>query len=215
MAVIYKPPRILIVEAIRRNARYLKGVVLDIGSGESKGYESLFNYEKYITLDINPDYKPDIVASAEKIPLKDNSIDSILCTQVLEHTKEPLKIIEEIYRVLKPGGYVLLTAPLINEIHGEPDDFWRFTNFGFEYLFKKSGFKSVKIEQLGGFFSSQAYLKIRYLIDRFDLPNRRWLGFLRLPIKWYAKIMMFLDKMDKSSANKKHAFGWCVIAQKL
>lgn len=193
----------------------MKGVVLDVGSGKIKRYASFFEYDKYIALDINKENKPDIIASADNIPLDNNSIDSIICTQVLGDVKDFSKVIREFYRVLKPGGSILLTESLLNELHDEPDDFWRFTKFSLGYLFKKNEFKIIEISQRGGFFASQAQLKIRYLIDKFNLYNRKWSWILRPFIRFYGKFMLFLDKIDKSKANRKHALGWYVLAKKI
>jgi len=214
MPVIFQPERFLLEEQIKKYSRYIKGVVLDVGTGKIKRYTSLFKCDKYITLDINKEHKPDIVASADHTPLNNNSVDSILCTQVLGDIKNPSEVIKEFYRVLKPGGIVLLTESLLNELHDEPNDFWRFTKFGFKYLFEKSGFKVIDIDQRGGFFTSRAQLKIRYFIDRLNLYNKKWSWILRPILKFYGKFMLFLDKIDKSKANRKHALGWCVLAKK-
>jgi len=187
---------------------------LDVGSGKFKRYDFFFKYDKYITLDINPKHKPDIVASADNIPLKDGLMDSIICTQVLGDIKNPSVVLKEFFRILKSGGVVLLSESLLNELHDEPNDFWRFTKFGFRYLFEKNGFEIIKVKQIGGFFSSQAQLRIRYFIDRFDLYNKKWSFIIRLPIRFYGEFMLFLDRIDKSKANQKHAICWCVLAKK-
>jgi len=214
MPYIYQPERILLEKQVRKYARYIKGIVLDVGSGEPKRYASLFKYNKYITLDIDKKCKPDIVASAEKIPLDDESVDSIVCTQVLGDVRDFETAVKEFYRVLKKNGVVLLTESLLNELHSEPNDFWRFTSFSFRYIFKKNKFKIIKIDQRGGFFSSQAQLRIRYLIDSLDLYNKKWSFILRPLIRFYGKFMMFLDEIDKSRANRKQTLGWCVLAKK-
>ena len=213
--VIFQPERILLRVQIRKYSPYVKGVVLDAGSGKSNRYSDFFdNVSKYITLDIDPDNNPEIIASVEDIPLSDESIDTVISTQVLEHLKSPELAIKEFYRVLKHGGYALVTIPQCGELHEEPNDYFRFTNFGIKYLFENAGFELVNIDQRGGFFSTIAQLKIRYLIDRFDLYDRK-LTILFLPIfKLYGKFMIFLDKQDNSSANKKHALGWCLLVQK-
>jgi SAM-dependent methyltransferase len=185
-----------------------------LGGGKTKRYAALFSCDKYITLDINPENNPDIVASADKIPLEENSVDSIICTQVLGDVKEPVIVLKEFYRILKSGGHVLLTESLLNELHDEPNDFWRFTEFGLGEIFRKSGFRVLETDQRGGFFASQAQLKVRYLIDKFNLCHKKWSFILRPLIRYYSKFMIFLDKIDKNKANRKHALGWCVLAKK-
>ena len=141
-------------------------------------------------------------------------MDSIVCTQVLGDVRDFETAVKEFYRVLKKNGVVLLTESLLNELHSEPNDFWRFTSFSFRYIFKKNKFKIIKIDQRGGFFSSQAQLRIRYLIDSLDLYNKKWSFILRPLIRFYGKFMMFLDEIDKSRANRKQTLGWCVLAKK-
>ncbi len=211
---IFQPDRCLLEKQIKKYASYIKGVVLDVGGGKIKRYASLFNYDKYIVLDINSENHPNIIASAERIPIEEKSIDSIVCTQVLGDVKEPVVVLKEFYRILKDNGYVLFTESLLNELHDEPNDFWRFTKFGLKEIFEKSEFEIIAIDQRGGFFTSIAQLKIRYLIDRYNLYNKEWSFFLRPLIRWYGKFMIFLDKIDKNNANNKHALGWCVLAQK-
>lgn len=212
---IFNPGRILLEKQIKKYAPNLKGTILDIGSGKYLRYKSLFNYEKYITFDNDPKNNPDIMGSAEFIDLPENSIDNIVCTQMLGDIKNPTLVIKEFYKILKRGGFVLLTESLLNEIHDEPNDYWRFTEYGLKYLFESNGFKIVDISRRGGFYVSRAQLFIRYLIDRFDLYNKNIFTFILGPIiKIYGKSMMFLDKIDRTKANKKHTLGWCVLAKK-
>lgn len=212
--VIPQPDRILLRRQIKKFSHYIKGIVLDVGAGGFKRYDDLLKFDKYITLDINPENKPDILTSAENIPLKDNSVDSIICTQVLGDIENFSQVISEFYRVLRPGGTILLTESLLAELHDEPHDFWRFTSFSMKNIFEKAGFELIEINQRGGFFSSQAQLQIRYLIDRFNLYSRWWVRFLN-PCLWLCcSLAILLDKLDKSLANRKHVLGWLIVAKK-
>ena len=137
-----------ILKAVKSCAPKIKGVVLDIGAGKSP-YKKFFTYKKYITID-NHDY-PGIDISADitkRIPLKNKSIDSVVCFQVLEHIKEPKKAIDEIYRILKKGGVCLLTTHMAAPLHGEPHDYYRFSKYALKELFKD--FEYVKIKPNGG-----------------------------------------------------------------
>lgn len=202
-------------QQMKKHSHYIKGVVLDVGAGSFDRYSDLFSCEKYLRVDIDPKNKPDIVASAENIPLGDRSVDSVVSTQVLEHVKEPEAAIYEFYRILKPGGYVLATVPQWGELHEQPNDYYRFTNFGIRYLFEKVGFRVIELEQRGGFFSVMAQTRTRYLMDRFNLPEKNlWFFLLWLPVKICGRLAIFLDRIDTSTANRKHALGWCVLAKK-
>ncbi len=214
MHVIFQPERVLLKRQIKKYSSFVSGVVLDAGSGGFDRYSELFKFEKYIRLDVDESSNPDIVASAEKIPLEDKSVDTIVSMQVLGDVKNLNKAIFEFFRVLKPGGVVLLTESLMSSMHDEPFDFWRFTNFSLESLFESAGFKIEKIEERGGFWTSCAQNSIRYLIDRFDLYDSFLGKILWLPISLFSRVMMFLDSIDKSKASKKQTMGWLVIAKK-
>jgi ubiquinone/menaquinone biosynthesis C-methylase UbiE len=108
--------------------------VLDVGSGGS-------NYNRFfpnrVTVDINPDKKPDVIADAHNLPFKDQEFEIVLCTEVFEHVKNPFKVEEELWRILKSGGTLILTTRFIFPIHDAPNDFWRFTKYGLRLLFNR------------------------------------------------------------------------------
>ncbi len=214
MTYIYQPDRILLDKQIEKYHYYIKGRVLDIGAGSFSRYADFFNFREYIKMDIESGDNIDVVGRAENIPFKDQNFDSVVCTQVFEHLTKPLKAASEIYRVLKKGGHCLFTVPQTNELHAEPHDYFRYTKFGLIEIFSKTGFKILECDQRGGFFTMQAQLIIRYFIDRFNLYQRRWSRIFNPPFKLFSKFMMFLDRIDKSKANRKHTIGWCLVVRK-
>lgn len=121
------------------------GKILDIGSSRESYVKD--HYSNVTTLDIEP--PADLVADVMAIPLPDSSIDTVCCFETLEHVKNPFKAMEEIYRVLKPGGLFLGSAPFSYELHGEEyGDYWRITRQGWEELLKK--FESVQTAPYSG-----------------------------------------------------------------
>ena len=128
----------------------------------------------------------------ENIPYEDNTVDSIICIEVLEHVRNPFKAIDEIYRTLKPGGKVFFTTPFLLGYHGktkkqnsikhdhdEYPDYFRFTHQGLELLFQY--FSEVNIEVLNGpvemlmtnarLFKLLNYKMIRKVVDIIDFPK--------------------------------------------
>ncbi len=212
---IYQIERTLLWKQVARHAKYLSGDVLDVGGGEHSRYKDLISCDTFVNLDIQPGPDVDIVASADAIPLPDGSKDAILSTQMLEHVVFPEQCVREMYRVLKKGGYAVVTAPQWNELHAEPHDYWRYTKYGFVELFERNGFKEVEHHQRGGFFSMAGQMTIRYCIDRFDLQNHAIAGsiFSRI-FQIIGNIAIFLDRIDTSVANRKHAIGWCFVFTK-
>lgn len=137
-----------ILKGVSYFASRIRGKVLDIGAGKTP-YKHLFNYDQYITMDNHLYSGIDISADVTKrIPLKKETIDSVVCIQVLEHITEPQKAIDEIYRILKKGGCCLLTTHMAAPLHGIPYDYYRFTPFILKKFFKK--FSHVEIQPHGG-----------------------------------------------------------------
>lgn len=211
---IFQPRRFSLDEQIKKFSPYIKGKVLDVGAGSYSRYTDFFNFKEYVKMDILPGKNIDVVGRAESIPFGDETFDAIVCTGVLGDIKKPEQAILEFHRVLKRGGAVLLTESFMNELHDEPLDFWRFTEFSLEYLFKEAGFNIVSINRQGGFFSVMASSSIRYLISRFNLYSHAWAKIFSPCFKIYSKMMFVLDKIDKSEINKKFALGWCLLAKK-
>jgi predicted SAM-dependent methyltransferase len=212
---IFQPERILLRQQVKKYSKYITGKTLDIGSGEGGRYKGLFPCIEYITMDVENGDGIDIIGRAEVIPLPDNSVDSIVCTQVLEHLDMPFESVSEMYRVLRVGGHILLTAPQINELHEEPNDFFRYTRFGLASMFEKVGFKTVEYEQRGGFFTTIAQIIIRYLIDKWRLYSHPIIGkIVGKIVLLFGKVMIWFDKLDKSQANKKNTLGWCFVFRK-
>lgn len=117
--------------------------VLDLGSGGSS-YDRFF--PNRLTVDIDPERGPEIVADIHKLPFKDEEFEIILCTEVLEHLVRPSVAIAEIHRVLKKKGMLLLTTRFVYPIHDAPGDYWRFTIFGMRELFKNWDIVELKPE---------------------------------------------------------------------
>ncbi|HEX9608932.1 MAG TPA: methyltransferase domain-containing protein [Candidatus Paceibacterota bacterium] len=117
--------------------------VLDIGAGGSS-YHRFF--PNRVAIDVDPARKPDVVADAHELPFEDNEFEIVLCTEVLEHLKEPRVAIGEMNRVLKRGGTLILTTRFVYPIHDAPNDFWRFTKYGLRELFKEWDIIELKAE---------------------------------------------------------------------
>jgi len=212
---IFQPDRYLLKQQVKKYSHYIKGKVLDVGAGKFSRYRSLFACDKYIKMDVEKSNNIDVLGSAENIPFDNETFDSIVCTQVFEHLKVPNKAAREIHRVLKKDGYCLITVPQINELHEEPNDYFRYTNFGIAEIFQRNGFQLIKCDQRGGFFTAISQMQIRYLIDKFDLYKKSLISriFSKLA-RLYGGLMIWLDKIDQSKANKKHALGWLFIFKK-
>ena len=157
---------------------------LDIGSGGS-------SYGRYFpnrfTVDIDPARNPEMVADAHALPFPDNEFARVLCTEVLEHTREPRQVAKELMRVLKPGGMLVLTTRFAYPLHDAPGDYFRFTRYGLQELFSSWSIVEIRSE-LGDFATIAA------LLQRIGFQTRLRAGRLSKALL-YAAVWVF-SKLD-------------------
>lgn len=185
---------------------HYRGTLYDLGAGESPYKEFFLVYaQKYIAVDWAGslhDTKSDISADLNQpLPIASNVADTVVSISVLEHLHEPATMINETFRILKPGGRFILQVPWQWRVHEAPHDFFRYTPYGLKYLLDKAGFVDIVIESQSGFFSMWL-LKFNYFSLRFTLAPRplRWLIKTTLRPIWYLnqKAAPYLDKLDKN-----------------
>jgi SAM-dependent methyltransferase len=124
---------------------------LDLGADKSPYRELLASRQYSVeTLDISRDGGADHAGTAEATGLPDASFDLVLCTQVLEHCKNPWAAVREIHRILKPGGHLIASAPHVWFFHPHPTDHWRFTQEGMAHLCREAGLEPVTLLAQGG-----------------------------------------------------------------
>lgn len=119
------------------------GPVVEIGSFIVKGHEKLANLRsffpqlKYIGCDIRKGPGVDRIENVEKLTFKNGKIGTVLILETLEHVQNPIKAMSEIHRVLKKDGIAIVSSLMNFRIHNYPEDYWRFTPRGIEYLLRK------------------------------------------------------------------------------
>jgi len=101
----------------------------------------------------------------------DGQFDFVVCDQVLEHVEgNPQRAVDEIHRVLKPGGVAVLTTCFLNPIHNDPGDFWRFTPSALKMLFGNFS----QIIEVGGWGNRLACLLLELGFRFVNIPHSRW-----------------------------------------
>jgi SAM-dependent methyltransferase len=177
-------------------------VVLDAGAGECR-HATLFEHARYLGTDNGHgdrarwDYSHlTFFSDLENLPVPDRSVGAVLNINVLEHVSDPLRVLSECHRVLRPGGRLFLVAPQSWLMHQAPHDYYRFTRHGLEYLLRKAGFTSLTVDPVGGTFwnlgSRTLYILTHFEGWRFPLAVllAPIFGFL-IPFACY-----YLDKLD-------------------
>lgn len=157
-------------EAVAAWGADLKGTVLDLASGDgSVAVHRTSPAARWIRVDL--DHGPDVRADlTQGLPFRDGLADGAVLMWFLYIAPDPVAVLAEIRRVLRPGGVLILATPLAFPVNPEPRDLWRFTGEGLETLLGRSGFEEVDVVPLGGRWSSAAYL-----LDPFQRP-RRWVA---------------------------------------
>ncbi len=140
--------------------------VLNVGAGGNiETYlKTKFNFVRSIDVDLNRE--PDqIIDVCDLDQLKGLTFTPhLVCMfEVLEHTKNPVDAINNLYEIIDNDSYVMLSTPFIFHIHDEPYDFFRFTKYGLEILFKN--FKEVVIKPRNGWFETILVLFVRLRME--------------------------------------------------
>jgi SAM-dependent methyltransferase len=208
---------------------YARGTLLDVGCG-TKPYAELFTpyVESYIGLDLPPErdivrhpqqaalrwQAPDVHGSALTLPFAGNVFDTLISFQVLEHVTQPWQALQEMGRVLKPGGYLLLSTPQMWHLHETPHDFYRFTPFGLRYLCQQAGLAVDTVQPFAGFWA-RAGLKLTYRFDWLGRGLRRLHPRLsHLPVPFIACVNLLFGGLDWLLPNREDSAVLFLIAYK-
>jgi len=164
-------------------ARSPDGLRLNVGSGSRR-----FN-PKMLNLDLFFGENVDIQGDSLHLPIRDESVDTIVCTGVLEHVSDPHKGVEEIYRALKFGGKVFLEAPFMQTVHAVPKDFFRWTPEGLNRLMW--AFDVDKVMVVAGPASALAWQVQETVAMLFSFNSQilykvglRVFGWMAIPLSW-------------------------------
>jgi SAM-dependent methyltransferase len=168
----------LLERTIREILKNPGAVVVDVGAGHvlekqapfGDHYARLAALPGYISFDVQPHERPTIVGDAHALPFKDASVDAVFLTSVLEHLTNPNRAIDEVCRVLRPGGRLFGYAPFYHHYHPSPSDYFRFTEMGIKHLTRD--FRTVEIVSGGNYVAA--------LSDVLMVPLWRIFGSTRL-----------------------------------
>ena len=159
--------------------------ILDLGSGTDRRAPNV------ITLEIEANSNVDIVGDGHQLPFHDNVFDAIINEAVLEHVLEPKQIVDEIYRVLKPGGYVCAAVPFLQGFHASPHDYQRYTVPGFNHLF--SAFIKIESGACAGPTASLHWIFREYVGLMLSFGNLLAAKIISLIIGWLTFPIILID----------------------
>ncbi len=135
-------PTMNIKKLVKRYVNNDEIIAINLGSGNSRLSDKILNIDIFLYDNV------DIVCDIENLPFKENSIDIVFNIAVLEHVKNPEKVVNEINRVLKKNGIIISFFPFIQAFHASPYDFSRRTNEGMKVLYKD--FDIIDLKPAGG-----------------------------------------------------------------
>jgi len=191
----------------QEQARSSDGFRLNVGSGAQRFDLKVYNLDLFFGEEI------DIQGDLLNFPIKDETIDTIVCTGVLEHVSDPFKAVDEIYKALKFGGRVFLETPFMQTIHAAPKDFSRWTPEGLKKLMCAFDVKSVDV--VAGPASALAWQFQETMAMLFSFNNEilhkiglRIFGWLAVPLSW---LDFFLERNPMAW---RAASGYSLVAVK-
>jgi SAM-dependent methyltransferase len=204
---------------IKKNLRLMRGRIFDLGCGIRPYERDILKYaDDYIGLDwLNTQHslRADIIADLNNpLPIKNTCADTVVSFQVLEHLSEPQVVLNEAFRILKPNKWIFIAVPFNWSVHEAPYDFFRYTRYGIEHMFKKAGFIDIDVEEATGFWSMW-FLKFNYQTAKLIRGPKSVLYLIRallIPIWLFDQIIA--PFMDTFWPGKEETAGYFVKARK-
>jgi len=165
---------------LRADGHRLQGRLLDVGCGNQPYRPHLPRVRHYIGLDYPvtqalQDFqaRPEVYGDARRLPVADGSFGAVLCSQVLEHVNQPDTVLQEISRVLRPGGTGILSVPFIYNVHVGPYDFFRFSPYGLKELLARAGLEVETLRYQGGVGTAVVQLVHNWVFSGLARLSRR------------------------------------------
>lgn len=205
--------RRLLRQAIQDIAHYAQGWLLDLGCG-GQPYRNLFNHDEcYIGLDMSPNEWVDVCGDGMSLPFRDSVFGTVLCNEVLEHVKNPSKLMAEAARVLKSGGVLLLTTPQTWGLHFNPHDFYRYTKYGLRYLAETNDLEVIEVTPTCGLWATLAQRLADTVIYTYAAGRSQWL--IEILSLMLAPVLMIGYGLDKICGKRGDTLDNVLVARKL
>lgn len=174
--------------------RHCHGQILDVGGGAfvNTAIEERVRFDEWTVIEPHEADLPKIVdprvrvrvGDGQALDLAGNAFDTVLSIQVLEHVFEPIRMIEELYRVVRPGGAVIVMVPQTANIHHAPHHYQNLTRYWLEAAADRLGAEVVEYHALGGAWSTVASRLLLQYPGSFGVPGYAHPG-VRRPLKFW------------------------------
>jgi SAM-dependent methyltransferase len=143
-------------------------LVLDVG-GHRARKRGVFDIDRYdlrvVCANLVTTKRPDVQSDAARLPFRGGAFDAVICSELLEHVRDPEVVLRECFRVLRAAGRLLICTPFLYRMHGDPHDFGRYTEHYWRTVLRDVGFTTVSIEPQGLFFAVLADLCRQYVTE--------------------------------------------------
>jgi SAM-dependent methyltransferase len=172
-----------------------EAVVLDVGCKSIQGayaFPGRHRSSRVIGLDIKAFEGVTVVGDAHELPFSSNSLHCVLCVSVLQYVHRPERVVDEIFRVLRPGGIIYINVPFIFRDAPDPDDLFRFSVSGIRVLCKS--FEKIQSGYNRGPASSLCDLLVHFGAILCCFNNRRLYSFLVDLFQWALFWIKYLDR---------------------
>ena len=210
-------PNHKLVRTLERLRRHAHGTLLDVGCG-SRPFAPLFRgfAERYLGLDLpgSPELthgRPDAYGDAERLPVRDRSVDTLLSLSVLDLVLEPARALAEARRVLAPGGVLIAEFVQTVPIYRSSPDLWRFTRLGVERLLADARLEPVEVVAVGGLPGYVGCAVIGWL-NRLNRGRTRFLT--ELPVRLlYVLVQSAAELLDRLGVGSSEVMAFVVVAR--
>lgn len=185
------------------------GRVLDYGCADAPYRHLLPGGAEYVPADLPGNAQALVEVQPDgTVPLADDSFDAVLSTQVLEHVQDPVVYLSECFRMLRPGGRMLLSTHGIMVWHPDPVDHWRWTCGGLRHAVESAGFEVARFEGVVGLAATGLQLFQDAIV--YSLPRP-----LRKPFAFVMQALMGLaDRIQGAESRRYNALVFALIAEK-
>jgi len=135
---------------------YAKGKLLDLGCGDVPLYGMYKRYVSdvfcvdWVITERNKNHLDLQCSLSDELPLAGGVFDTVILSDVLEHIFKPELLWHEMFRVMSPGGRLILNVPFFYWIHEQPHDYFRYTEFALKKFSEDSGFELIQLRPTGG-----------------------------------------------------------------